>query len=159
LIGFGEDLAAGFGKGACAAAGFWYTDAQQPQEAFMAAIIVGPGEQEGLYLPLGKKTSVIGRDESLPLQVQDEQASRRHVQIRFEAARNSYIATDMKSANGTLINGRPLIGEIELRDGDELRIGMTTLLFTTTMPKDKANAMEVFKAAGQRHRSTIVRER
>jgi pSer/pThr/pTyr-binding forkhead associated (FHA) protein len=125
----------------------------------MAAVIVGPGPQEGLYLPLGKKSSVIGRDESLPLQVQDEQASRRHVQIRFDPARNCYIAMDMKSANGTVINGRPLLGEIELRDGDELRIGTTTLLFTTTLPTDKNNAMEVFKAAGQRHRSTIVRER
>jgi pSer/pThr/pTyr-binding forkhead associated (FHA) protein len=124
----------------------------------MAAVIVGPGPQEGLYLPLGKKSSVIGRDESLPLQIQDEQASRRHVQIRFEPARNCYIAMDMKSANGTVINGRPLLGEIELRDGDELRIGTTTLLFTTTMPTDKNNAMAVFKAAGQRHRSTIVRE-
>jgi pSer/pThr/pTyr-binding forkhead associated (FHA) protein len=128
----------------------------------MAALIVGlggGGAQEGLYLPLGRKTSVIGRDESLPLQIQDERVSRRHLQVRYEPARNCYIAVDMKSANGTLINDRPLLGEVELRDGDRIQIGGATLLFTTEIPRDKANAMEVFKAAGERHRSTIVRDK
>lgn len=124
----------------------------------MASLIVGAGEQEGLYLPLGRKTSVIGRDESLPLQIVDERVSRRHVQVRFDAARDVYIALDMKSANGTIINGRPLIGEVELHEGDQIRIGGATLLFTHNTPTDKANAIEILKAAGERHRSTIVRD-
>jgi pSer/pThr/pTyr-binding forkhead associated (FHA) protein len=121
----------------------------------MAALIVGTGEQEGIYLPLGKKTSVIGRDESLPLQIMDERASRRHLQIRYDPARNCYIAVDMKSANGTFINGRQMITEVPLQDGDQIRIGGTNLLFTTTIPADKANALALFKTAGERQRATL----
>jgi pSer/pThr/pTyr-binding forkhead associated (FHA) protein len=121
----------------------------------MAALIVGPGEQEGIYLPLGKKTSVIGRDESLPLQILDDRASRRHLQIRYESARNCYVAVDMKSANGTFINGRQVITEVPLQDGDQIRIGETTLLFTAAIPTDKSNAMSLFKTAGERQRATL----
>ena len=126
----------------------------------MASIIVatGPGgSQEGLFLPLGKKSSVIGRDESLPLQIEDGAVSRKHLQIRFEASDNSYRAQDMKSGNGLFINGRRVFDETVLVDGDEITIGGTKLLFVLEDPKDKANALTVIKKVGERKRSTLVR--
>jgi pSer/pThr/pTyr-binding forkhead associated (FHA) protein len=126
----------------------------------MASIIVatGPGgSQEGLFLPLGKKSSVIGRDESLPLQIEDGAVSRKHLQIRFEPSDNSYRAYDMKSGNGLFINGRRVFDETVLVDGDELTIGGTKLLFVLEDPKDKANALTVIKKVGERKRSTLVR--
>ena len=73
----------------------------------MPSLIVCNGKQEGLFLPLGKKASVVGRDESLPLQVEDDKVSRRHVQVRFEPSDGRYRAVDMKSTNGTLLWSNP----------------------------------------------------
>jgi len=123
----------------------------------MAAIIVTNGEHEGLFLPLGKKTTVIGRDEALPLQIRDEKVSRKHLQIRFDPSDEKYHALDMKSANGLLINGRKVSSEIVLVDGDELQIGDTHLIFALQIPSDKTNALEVARVVGQRRQSTLIR--
>ncbi len=124
----------------------------------MPAIIINEGVQKGLFLHLGKSPAVIGRDPAVSLQIEDEQASRRHAQVRFDEARKGYVLTDMKSANGTHLNGRAIHAESPLTDGDEIGIGTTRLLFTSETPADGASALEVIKAAGERHRSTIVRK-
>lgn len=124
----------------------------------MGAIIVSSGPQQGLFLPLGRKTSVIGRDEAATLQIEEEQVSRKHLQIRYDPASSSYTAFDMKSSNGTLLNGRPLNGDTPLKEGDELTLGKTvTILFTMDVPTDKPNAMEVLKKCGERRRNTLVK--
>ena len=123
----------------------------------MPAIIITDGKQKGLFLPLGHRPAVLGRDPSISLQIEDQLASRRHVQVRYDESTQGYILTDMKSSNGTLINGKPVIGETRLNDNDEITIGSTKLLFTGETPTDGASALEVLKAAGERHRSTIVR--
>jgi hypothetical protein len=43
----------------------------------MASVIVTTGDQKGEFLPLGRRTSVIGRAENLPLQVRDDLISRK----------------------------------------------------------------------------------
>jgi pSer/pThr/pTyr-binding forkhead associated (FHA) protein len=123
----------------------------------MGAVIIASGAQQGLFLNLGKKVSVVGRDEAATLQVEDDQVSRRHLQIRFDPAKANYIAFDMKSSNGTSINGRPLTSDTALVDGDQITIGNTTLLFTDDVPTDKVNAIEVLKKVGERRRSTLLK--
>src|SRR5437762_1418257 len=82
----------------------------------------------------------------------------RHLQVRFDQATSSYTAFDMRSSNGTLLNGRPLNGDTPLKDGDELTLGKTvTMLFSNDVPADKPNAMEVLKKAGERRRNTLVK--
>ena len=58
----------------------------------MASIIVISGESEGDYYPLGQRTTVFGRAESVPAQILDERVSRRHLQIRYEPANGRYYA-------------------------------------------------------------------
>ena len=123
----------------------------------MPSLIVCNGKQEGLFLPLGKKSSVIGRDESLPLQIEDDKVSRRHVQIRFEPSDSRYRAVDMKSTNGTLFNGRTVTTEVVLSEGDEIQVGDTKMLFTSEDPKDRPNALAVLKKVGERRRSTLMK--
>ena len=123
----------------------------------MASLIVANGTQEGLFLPLGKKSSVVGRDEALPLQLEDERVSRKHLQVRFEASDNTYRALDMKSANGVYVNNRRVTTETVLADGDEITIGQTKLYFVLQDPADKANALTVIKKAGEKRRSTLLR--
>jgi pSer/pThr/pTyr-binding forkhead associated (FHA) protein len=67
------------------------------------------------------------------------------------------MALDMKSTNGTYVNGKRIAEETPLSDGMEIQIGDTKLLFTAENPTDKANALAIFKKAGERHRSTLMR--
>ena len=55
--------------------------------------------------------------------------SRLHVALQFNGKNNLLNISDMKSANGTFINGQKLLpGEVRvLRDGDELRLGRLLL--------------------------------
>ncbi|MGE3107470.1 MAG: FHA domain-containing protein [Phycisphaerales bacterium] len=123
----------------------------------MPALIVSNGTQEGLFLPLGKKSTVIGRDEAVPLQLEDERVSRKHCQVRHEPKDDGYYLLDMKSSNGTYLNNRRMVSEARLNDGDEIQLGDTKILFTTEVPTDKANALAVMKKAGERRRSTLMR--
>lgn len=121
----------------------------------MASILVVSGPSEGLYCPLGKRVIVIGRDEGCPVQVVDDRVSRKHVQIRFDEAKNQHIALDMKSSNGMFINGRKIDGEIDLRDNDEIQIGNSKIVFSMQDYPDKASAMSAYKQRGQKMRPTI----
>lgn len=123
----------------------------------MPSIIIANGSQRGVFLVLGKATIVIGRDQGLPLQVEDGRASRRHIQIRL-AGDGIYRVTDLKSSNGTLLNGGSLVDEQSLHDGDELVIGQTALRFTHESPDSGANAIELLKKVGERYRSTLVQD-
>lgn len=121
----------------------------------MASILVISGPSEGLYCPLGKRVTVIGRDEGCTLQVLDDRVSRKHVQIRFEEGKSGYVAFDMKSANGLYINGRRIEGECDLVDNDELQIGNTKMTFMAAEFPDKLSAMNAYKQRGQKMRPTI----
>jgi len=122
----------------------------------MPAIIVANGPQLGVFLVLGKAPIVLGRDQASNLQLEDVQASRRHIQIRV-GGDGLYRVTDMKSSNGTMLNGGKLEEEQTLADGDEIVVGETHLRFTADVPVSGANALELLKKAGERHRSTLVR--
>jgi len=62
----------------------------------MASLVVVSGKQRGEYLPLGRRTSLIGRTEALPLQILDDMVSRKHLRIRFKETTNRFYAEDME---------------------------------------------------------------
>jgi pSer/pThr/pTyr-binding forkhead associated (FHA) protein len=125
----------------------------------MPALIITEGNQKGLFLKLGSAPVVLGRDPSAALQIDDQMASRRHMQVRFDDGRKGYVLTDMKSANGTLLNGRTVAGETPLAENDQITVGGTTLLFTAQTPADGASALEVLKSAAQRQVNTVMGKR
>jgi pSer/pThr/pTyr-binding forkhead associated (FHA) protein len=122
----------------------------------MASIIVTSGDQKGEYLPLGRRISVIGRAETLPLQILDDLVSRKHLRIRFDEATNKYYAEDMSSKHGVFINGRKISDETALVEGDQILIGQTTLLFTDKDFDNRESALSHFKKVGERMRPTQV---
>lgn len=122
----------------------------------MASIIVTTGNQKGEYLPLGRRTNVIGRDEALPLQILDDLVSRKHLRIRFDEAENRYSAEDMDSKHGIFINRVKISEKTALSDGDEILIGNTTLLFTDKDFEDRESALSHYKKAGERKRPTRI---
>jgi hypothetical protein len=69
----------------------------------------------------------IGRSKEADVQIEDRYASSIHARLFSREGR--HFVEDMKSTNGTLLNGARLEGEAELRDGDTIQIGDTALHF------------------------------
>lgn len=120
----------------------------------MASLIVISGDQTGEFLPLGSRTSVIGRAESLPFQILDDLVSRRHFRIRFDPGTGKYYAEDMRSRHGTFVNMRKIVEETALVENDEIRIGQTRILFTEKDFDTRENALLHWKKVGERSRPT-----
>ena len=122
----------------------------------MASIIVTSGEHKGEYLPLGRRTNVIGRAEALPMQILDDMVSRKHLRIRYDENTNEHNAEDMDSKHGVLINNKKITELTTLKEGDEIRIGQTTLLYTEKDFDNSESALSHFKKVGERQRPTMI---
>jgi hypothetical protein len=70
---------------------------------------------------------VIGRGSMCHITIDDPMLSRRHVRIDLSGAEPT--VEDLRSRNGTQLNGCPLEGRAELRDGDRIRLGTQELVF------------------------------
>lgn len=122
----------------------------------MASLIVTNGPKKGDYYPLGRRTTVIGRDEAVPVQIIDSHISRKHMQIRFNPKDETYSVIDMSSKHGVFVNGMPIKDESILKDNDQITVGQTVLLFTLEDFQDRENALLHFKKVGQRNLPTIL---
>jgi len=120
----------------------------------MATLIVISGKQRGEYLPLGQRTSVIGRAESLPLQILDDGVSRRHFRVLFDKDSGKYYVEDMNSRHGTLINMRRTTERAPLSEGDQIIVGETSLLFTEKDFDTKESALMHYKMVGEKSKTT-----
>jgi pSer/pThr/pTyr-binding forkhead associated (FHA) protein len=120
----------------------------------MGSLIVTSGKQNGEYLPLGKRTSVIGRDEAISLQVLDSLVSRKHLRIWWDKETGRYYADDMHSKHGVFINGGKIIESTALTDGDEIMVGDTMLMYSDKEFEDRKSALEFYKERGQRELRT-----
>ena len=120
----------------------------------MASIIITSGEQKGEYLPLGRRTNVIGRAEALPMQILDDLISRKHLRIRYDENTNEHYAEDMDSRHGVFINNRRISERTALKEGDQIHIGETTLLFTEKDFDNRESALKHYKKVGERQRPT-----
>jgi pSer/pThr/pTyr-binding forkhead associated (FHA) protein len=87
----------------------------------------GPQRGARLPIPAGSPPLLIGRGASCGLHLDDADVSREHLELKVQG--DSVSVRDLGSKNGLCINGERLEGERLLRDGDELRIGQTVLVF------------------------------
>jgi pSer/pThr/pTyr-binding forkhead associated (FHA) protein len=71
----------------------------------------------------------IGRTKEAEIVLSDPEVSRR--QARFESNNGIVYIEDLKSRNGTFLNGRRVIEAIEIREGDEIDVGTTRLVVTS----------------------------
>jgi len=91
-------------------------------------IIVISGVLKGTTLALTGET-VIGRDTSNPICLNDPSVSRRHCVIRLETQEPlSYTIVDLESFNGTFVNSVP-VKEQRLSHGDRIAVGDLLLLY------------------------------
>jgi|CXWL01.1.fsa_nt_gi serine phosphatase RsbU (regulator of sigma subunit) len=76
-------------------------------------------------LALAQNTATLGRSAKADVHLDDLYASRLHAELRREG--DSFRVKDLESANGTLVNGQRIQGEVELGPRDRVQIGSTTI--------------------------------
>jgi len=70
---------------------------------------------------------VVGRGSACTMTIDDPMLSREHIRIDLSGPEPTI--EDLRSRNGTQLNGRPLVGQAILKDGDRIRIGTQELVF------------------------------
>jgi hypothetical protein len=98
------------------------TDVSELQAFLVVTVGAVPGKRYGL-----RPVSRIGRDLRFDIRPQDPEISRHHAVLTFHGA--DFTIQDVGSTNGTFVNEEKVIAERELRDGDLVRVGRTTMRF------------------------------
>ncbi len=91
----------------------------------LAYLIVIAGTNVGEMHKIEGSTTILGRSIDANIRLIDDGISRQHCKINF--ANGNLTVEDLSSRNGTFCNGERLTKR-ELRDGDKLQIGKTTIL-------------------------------
>ncbi len=79
-----------------------------------------------VWFDIVKDVVLVGRGIDCDVMLDDVMTSRRHFEVR--KLQNGYSLVDLSSKNGTFVNGLP-VSAWNLRDGDIIAIGSTTLVF------------------------------
>ena len=119
-------------------------------------IIINNTTQLGKSYPLGRRSIVIGRAENLPVQVLDDQVSRKHLKIYYDKRTKRHYVWDMHSRNGVFLNDMKVSMETALLEGDYLRIGQTQMVFTEQNLDDGEASLHQFKRPGECKKQTYV---
>jgi hypothetical protein len=76
---------------------------------------------------LGSGGAVLGRSRDADVQVDDQNVSRKHAEVRPSGA--SWTVRDLGSTNGVKVNGRRIQGAQSLRSGDTITLGTSDIVF------------------------------
>lgn len=101
----------------------------------MESLRIVRGAKVGTTYLIKKETS-IGRDVSqADIAIDDPKASRVHARIFQD--KGQYYIEDLKSRNGTLRNGKPVLDSEPLEPGDYIQIGFTCFSFSRELELEK----------------------
>lgn len=118
----------------------------EAQSQAQAYVIVIAGPHTGKMFKLEGGQTVMGRSPKTDLQLQDVGVSRSHAQLMRVG--DSVFVEDMQSANGTYLNGERISAAQQLKDGDKITLGSTTVLkFTYHDKLDEDFQRQMFDAA------------
>lgn len=95
--------------------------------------------------------AVFGRGSEENIKIDDAEISKRHFQITRRG--ETYLISDLKSANGTWLNDQRLAGEQELKPGAKIRAGRTLFVFEKGVGTVIGELMQE-----QKSYSTVLRE-
>ncbi|QDV37206.1 FHA domain-containing protein [Tautonia plasticadhaerens] len=126
-LGNRYDLSQGVGV-AILGAGLGLFLALVEQALRRAWVQVQNGRQEGRSYLLATRVSRLGLDERAEVGLfGDSSVARRHAEIERDA--QGYVLRNRDDRGRTRLNGRPVVGEERLKDGDRVELGRTTLVF------------------------------
>jgi two-component system cell cycle response regulator len=110
-----------------------------------AYLIVLAGSNVGEMYRLGEGETFLGRGQNATVKLMDDGISRRHARIFQQGG--EVVIEDLKSSNGTIVNGAPVSMQL-LKDGDKIRLGSTTILkFTYNDQLDESFQQQMYEAA------------
>jgi pSer/pThr/pTyr-binding forkhead associated (FHA) protein len=89
-------------------------------------LVIEQGKTRTKALHLRKDEGVIGREAGCAVRIPSAEVSRRHCVLRKQ---DGYLTVeDLKSSNGTQLNGEDVTGVQVVRPGDRLRVGPVTFI-------------------------------
>jgi K+-sensing histidine kinase KdpD len=104
------------------------------------------GPDKGVTIPIQSKRVSIGRSPENAVVIQDETVSSFHAVISF--LNESYFIEDLESANGTYVN-EIRIHRKRLRQGDEIVIGKTRVVYRDSVESDEAEEVPIRRKTSQ----------
>jgi diguanylate cyclase (GGDEF)-like protein len=109
---------------------------------------INSGSEQGKIVPLSNKSEIfLGRANNCEICVNDPSCSRRHARILINSDMRVYVE-DLKSTNGTKVNGKRIDDPYLLQDGDNLQFGDNTRIrFILTLEQDAQVQMDVYHRA------------
>jgi hypothetical protein len=84
-------------------------------------LVVQKGPLAGQHIVLFEGTACLGRSSKADVEMSDPSVSRRHAEI--SVAGEDIRIRDLRSTNGTWVNGKQITTWRQLRDGDEIQLG------------------------------------
>jgi len=92
-----------------------------------ACLVQYSGAKLGKRYPLTDPQSVVGRSPTVAIVINDTSVSRQHA--RFVLVGDHVMVEDMGSSNGTFVNDVRTPAQVQLKDGDIIRLGTVLLKF------------------------------
>jgi pSer/pThr/pTyr-binding forkhead associated (FHA) protein len=114
----------------------------------MLQIFVMNGLDKGRSFEFQKDTILIGRAPESDMQLKDKSVSRKH--LRIEKKGEKYFITDLRSKNGTFIDGMPVEPQkaYEVSEGIPVAVGKTFIAIGKSYPNDMLailDSVDLFK--------------
>ncbi len=107
----------------------------------LLTVVQGPQKGKQFSLP-DNEPQLIGRSsEALP--ITDNTVSRRHAELTPDGG--SWYVRDLKSHNGTWVNGTQIASRVKLRAGDQIRVGSTVLAFGGVLTDPGSEIVELVR--------------
>jgi transcriptional regulator with GAF, ATPase, and Fis domain len=100
------------------------TSSGRPEVATRAGLVLLYGPHFEQFQPayvFNQGELIIGRDNESPICVPEQAVSRQHARIAWNGKR--WILTDLRSRNGTMVDGCFIAGDVELEHLHEIRVG------------------------------------
>ena len=124
----------------------------------MATLVVTEGPVSGQKYNLESHPIVLlGRSDDCTFQLVDARVSRKHMQLR-RSEDGSHTLVHYSKSSPTYRNGTSVTEPVQLDDGDEIRIGETTLIYTLHEDANAQTARDAWFRKGQRFKTSISDE-
>ncbi len=95
------------------------------------AELIMQSDDENITFEINKdEETSIGRGFT-DISLMDPRMSKKHAVIRYSESRKGFVIEDLKSTNGTFLNGEKVEGSREIKDGDIIQIANTYFRFKT----------------------------
>jgi predicted component of type VI protein secretion system len=103
----------------------------------LSLVVLTPGPNQGKVLEIKLSQFVVGRDPQCHLRPASPMISKRHCAV-LQREGKAFVR-DFDSTNGTFVNNEQVKGEVELHNGDQLKIGplMFTVLLEASTPVNR----------------------